>query len=186
MTDIDPVGAILGLAALALALGTLHRYVVAPAVRMVNAVRHFLEDWNGQPERPGHDRVPGVVEQIRTVRAEVTPNGGGSMKDALRRVEDKLDGLEQRAEQLTQRADTNARNIEALKDGQAEAKDAAEKAAEAATDVDQRLTGLLEESQVREQTYLASLSEMGIDLDPQPPVRDPSKRTRHDDHPEDQ
>lgn len=68
------------------------RYWVLPFLRRIG---DFLDDWNGEPERPGHDARPGVparlaaieVEQKR-VRREVEHNGGGSLKDAVKRLEE--------------------------------------------------------------------------------------------------
>lgn len=54
----------------------------------------FLRDWNGEPERPGHDEVPGIPARLRalersvaTIKHEVTPNSGGSLKDAVVRID---------------------------------------------------------------------------------------------------
>lgn len=68
------------------------RYWVLPFLRRIG---DFLDDWNGEPERPGHEARPGVparlaaieVEQKR-VRREVEHNGGGSLKDAVKRLEE--------------------------------------------------------------------------------------------------
>lgn len=56
----------------------------------------FFDDWSGEAARPGHDRVPGVLERIavmeqrlKRVEAEVKPNGGGSLRDAV----DRIDGV---------------------------------------------------------------------------------------------
>ncbi|GAA2184926.1 hypothetical protein GCM10009785_34710 [Brooklawnia cerclae] len=35
------------------------------------AIRHFLDDWNGQDERPGVERRPGVMEQLSTLRTDL-------------------------------------------------------------------------------------------------------------------
>lgn len=64
-------------------------------------VAEFLDDWNGEPARPGFPGRPGMPErlstvevtaaairaEVSTIRAEVTPNGGGSMKDAVGRID---------------------------------------------------------------------------------------------------
>jgi hypothetical protein len=57
-------------------------------------VSDFLEDWAGEPGRPGVPGRAGVMERLdaleattRTIRAEVTPNGGGSLKDAVSRID---------------------------------------------------------------------------------------------------
>lgn len=68
-------------------LGIIWRYVIAPVSRAIVGLHRFLDDWTGQPPRPGYPPVPGVMEQLATVRNEVTYNGGGSIKDAVRRIE---------------------------------------------------------------------------------------------------
>lgn len=43
----------------------------------------FREDWRGVPDRPGVPGRPGLPERVFRIEAEVHPNGGGSMKDAV-------------------------------------------------------------------------------------------------------
>lgn len=54
----------------------------------------FLEDWHGTPERPGRPAVPGVMQRlvelegtVQQIRHEVFPNSGGSLRDAVDRLE---------------------------------------------------------------------------------------------------
>lgn len=81
-----------GLVTLAAAIGA-----IIAGVRWANArwrrVSDFLDDWNGEPARPGFSGRPGVPERltivelsIATIRAEVTPNHGGSMKDTVGQI----------------------------------------------------------------------------------------------------
>jgi len=142
----------------------------------IRRILDFLEDWNGRPARAGHDAQPGVMAQLadhgrrlQTVETEVRPNGGSSIKDQITG--------------LVGRADTNAAGIARLVEGQATAADAARAARDKAAEVHDELHTWVEEGQVREQAYLASLAELGIDLQPQL-RRDPHARTRHDDDPE--
>ena len=60
----------------------------------IRAVVSFLDDWHGTPARPGFDAVPGVParlavveERLERVEDRVTTNGGGSMSDAVDRIE---------------------------------------------------------------------------------------------------
>lgn len=153
--------------------------LVRRAAAFVRRLVDFLEDWNGRPDRPGHDAQPGVMQQLAdhgrrlaVVESEVQPNGGSSLKDQITG--------------LVRRADTNAAGIARLVEGQAEAAAAAKAARDKAAEVHDELHNWVEEGQVREQAYLASLAELGIDLQPQP-RRDPHARTRRDDdEPEDQ
>lgn len=66
----------------------------------------FLDDWGGKPERPGWDRIPGVPERLQSIEAataahrralaELRPNGGSSIKDAIDRIDKRTERLGQR------------------------------------------------------------------------------------------
>lgn len=71
-------------------------------------VAEFLEDWRGEPARPGAgvEERPGVMKRLsaleataRTIKGEVTPNGGGSLKDLVRAIDDRT---REDGERLTQ------------------------------------------------------------------------------------
>lgn len=54
----------------------------------------FLEDWHGTEARPGRPAVPGIMQRmvdleegLRQIRHEVFPNSGGSLRDAVDRLE---------------------------------------------------------------------------------------------------
>ena len=47
----------------------------------------FLRDWNGEAAEPGRDRVPGVMERLNNIDGELKHNGGSTMKDAVKRIE---------------------------------------------------------------------------------------------------
>lgn len=51
----------------------------------------FFDDWRGVTARPGVDARPGVLARLATIEHEVKTNNGSSLKDAVRRVEEKLD-----------------------------------------------------------------------------------------------
>jgi hypothetical protein len=62
------------------------RWVVRILLRTVQ----FLHDWEGEPEREGVAARPGVMLRLRsvedslaTVLTEVSPNGGGSLRDIV-------------------------------------------------------------------------------------------------------
>jgi hypothetical protein len=43
----------------------------------------FREDWYGRAARPGRGREPGAMERLGAIEAQMQPNGGGSMRDAI-------------------------------------------------------------------------------------------------------
>lgn len=55
---------------------------------LVHGVGQFLDDWNGEPERPGVSPArPGVMARIAAIEHELHPNGGSSLRDAVNRIE---------------------------------------------------------------------------------------------------
>jgi hypothetical protein len=71
------------------------------AVRRVRRVAHrveeFLHDWQGVPSRPGVEGRPGVMARLAEIEArvaavvhEVRPNNGGSLRDAVDRVDRRM------------------------------------------------------------------------------------------------
>ena len=62
---------------------------------------HFLDDYFGEESRPGFEGRPGLQERLRFMEEEIAcisfemrPNHGTSIKDAVKRIEDRLDKLE--------------------------------------------------------------------------------------------
>lgn len=62
---------------------------------------HFLDDYFGEEERPGFQGRPGMQERLRnleeevkTISYEMKPNSGSSIKDAINRIERRLNNLE--------------------------------------------------------------------------------------------
>jgi len=106
--DASTVGAwLIGTAAAITAIVVIWRFVLA-AVRGVRKAGHFFDDWFGEGERPGQSARPGVPERlarvesslacmsdqvtqtaarVERVEAQVYPNGGSSLNDAVRRIE---------------------------------------------------------------------------------------------------
>jgi hypothetical protein len=72
-------------------LGALVRFVIQPLWRLTIKTGHFLDSWNGEPARDGLPARPGVVDRIVAIEYQLHPNGGGSMKDAVDRIEAKVD-----------------------------------------------------------------------------------------------
>jgi hypothetical protein len=89
---VDPLNVVLGLAALVgiltgLAAG--FRWLG----RKLDQNTQLYRDFYGEA-RPGVPARPGVLEMIATIHSEITPNHGGSMKDALGRIDDRVATLD--------------------------------------------------------------------------------------------
>lgn len=96
---------LVGAAAVVAAVVILGRFALT-AWRGARKIGHFLDDWFGEPGRPGHPARPGVPARLEAVEDrlgavetkaaaiehELHPNSGHSMRDALDRVEKKVTG----------------------------------------------------------------------------------------------
>ena len=74
---------------------------VHKAIVLTKRFIHFLDDYFGEEERPGFDGRPGLQERLRIIEMEIEsisyemkPNSGSSIKDAINRIEKRLDNLE--------------------------------------------------------------------------------------------
>lgn len=76
-----------GVAGALLAIGALASALLRPLRRLDRRMSDFQDDWYGRPARPGYPAVPGIPERLAQIEKETRPNGGGTMKDALRRIE---------------------------------------------------------------------------------------------------
>lgn len=56
-------------------------------------IRNFLDDWNGEPPRPGVKGRDGVMARLGAIEHEVRPNTGSSMKDGVGRLENNLSAM---------------------------------------------------------------------------------------------
>lgn len=101
------VAAVDGLAGWAVALAAISGLVallwrvIALLVRGLRRLDDIADDWTGTPARPGVPARPGALERIggiesavcrmderlRVVEGELTPNGGDSTYDRMRRVD---------------------------------------------------------------------------------------------------
>jgi len=68
---------------------------------LVKRFIHFLDDYFGEEERPGFAGRPGMQERMRIIEEELKcvsyemrPNSGTSIKDAIARIEKRLEQLE--------------------------------------------------------------------------------------------
>ncbi len=74
---------------------------VHKAVKILKRFIHFLDDYFGEEERPGFPGRPGMQERLRMIELEIEcisfemkPNHGTSIKDAVGRIEKRLEQLE--------------------------------------------------------------------------------------------
>jgi hypothetical protein len=61
----------------------------------VTTWERFMNDWSGEEARPGRDAVPGVMERLNRIDGELRNNGGSSLKDAIDRIESRLEAGDQ-------------------------------------------------------------------------------------------
>ncbi len=68
---------------------------------LVKRFIHFLDDYFGEEARPGFPGRPGMQErlafmekEIKGISYEMKPNSGSSIKDAIARIEKRLEHLE--------------------------------------------------------------------------------------------
>ena len=71
------------------------------ATKLTKRFIHFLDDYFGEEERPGFEGRPGMQERLKYMESEIAcisyemrPNSGSSIKDAIGRIEKRLDKLE--------------------------------------------------------------------------------------------
>jgi hypothetical protein len=76
---------------------------VHKATKLTKRFIHFLDDYFGEEERPGFEGRPGLQERLKFMEEEIAcisfemrPNHGTSIKDAVSRIEQRLDALEQK------------------------------------------------------------------------------------------
>jgi hypothetical protein len=56
----------------------------------------FMRDWKGEEQEPGRDKAPGVMERLNDIDGEFKKNSGSTLKDAVARIERKLDEVDTR------------------------------------------------------------------------------------------
>jgi hypothetical protein len=106
------VGSIVGtLLAFSATIGALW-LMTRPLRNTAKGFEQFLEDWNGVPERPGFDAIPGVPERLRVLERnaradrelleridhELHPNSGGSLRDQVNKSRDDIDAIRRNVE----------------------------------------------------------------------------------------
>lgn len=73
-------------------------WMASKAYRGWRKLGWLIDDITGEPARPGQAARPSLMQRVATIEgrvttieAEVRPNGGGSMRDAVARIETKVD-----------------------------------------------------------------------------------------------
>ena len=77
--------------------------IVKKTRKLLEALDRFTRDWFGEPASRGHNAVPGVLERLQRLENELSHNGGSSMKDSLKRVEEKINQIDGRLEEGNKR-----------------------------------------------------------------------------------
>jgi hypothetical protein len=92
--------------------------VVFPMARKVRKFSSgwddFMRDWKGEQPEPGRDAAPGVMERLNNIDGEFKKNSGSTLKDAVARIERKLDEVDDRLQKGDERM---SRIEEKLNDG---------------------------------------------------------------------
>ncbi|WP_208630405.1 hypothetical protein [Amycolatopsis kentuckyensis] len=68
--------------------------ILKPVFSAVRRLTHFVDDWFGEPDRPGVPGRPGVMARLELmqtdldkIKHEMWPNSGSSLRDAVDRLE---------------------------------------------------------------------------------------------------
>jgi hypothetical protein len=73
---------------------------ISPLFKRINAWIHtwegFMRDWAGEDAKPGRSRVPGVMERLNEIDGALKNNGGTSVKDAVDRIEIRVNEIDNR------------------------------------------------------------------------------------------
>ena len=83
-----------------ISLGVILRPVYKRTREFMSWLDRFQRDWEGSPEEPGRDAVPGVMERLNRLDGELSHNSGSSLKDAVARTENIVVCLDDRLERI--------------------------------------------------------------------------------------
>jgi hypothetical protein len=82
---------------------------IGPICKRIKAIfkklEHFSDDWFGEAARPGRGRVPGVMERLNNIDGQLKNNGGTSVKDAVDRIEIRVNEIDGRLTEGDQKFD---------------------------------------------------------------------------------
>ncbi|MEU8035721.1 hypothetical protein [Streptosporangium sp. NPDC049078] len=68
--------------------------VVVKLLALIKKGGDILDDWRGEPGRPGVPARPGVMARLEAIEAQLKPNGGHSTRDVVNRVEQSVRRVE--------------------------------------------------------------------------------------------
>lgn len=66
---------------------------IRATVRLARKLNDTLDDWQGEPSRPGVPARLGILERLSRVEGQLVTNGGASLKDQTNRIEASLHEL---------------------------------------------------------------------------------------------
>jgi hypothetical protein len=64
--------------------------------KIFKSLNSFIRDWHGTAQEPGRGRVPGVMERLNNIDGQLKNNGGSSVKDAVDRIEIRVNEIDER------------------------------------------------------------------------------------------
>lgn len=70
--------------------------VIRQIMKFLKRVSNFIDDWQGEPERPGVPGRDGVMTRLEKIEAELKTNHGSSLRDAVNRIESRVADLSDR------------------------------------------------------------------------------------------
>ena len=99
MTPIETFATIVGITGGLIAiLSAIFRPIFKKVKAVLDTWEDFMIDWKGTPADEGHDAQPGMMERLNALDGEFKRNSGSTLKDAVARIEAKLEVVEQRLE----------------------------------------------------------------------------------------
>lgn len=166
---------------LALALASvLLRPLWLPIWHLFKGTQEFLQDWNGEPERPGFKARPGAMARL----AQLEANSGSTMRDAVDRIEKKVEKVVTEVEVVREdvstvreaaRQATTAAGVAVgeAKAGRAVIAESAENSRRQVAELRDVVAGVVNameldnsERRQKEQAYVAALNQIGVPLLP--------------------
>jgi len=81
------------------ALAAIARWGVRPVVGLIRQVREFLEDWRGEPDRPGVPGRRGVMERLERIEWHVGNGSEPRLRDVVNDTRAELARLKRQVEE---------------------------------------------------------------------------------------